>query len=102
MFRFIFSVLFNSPQSLIYQPADQTVSDALRSLPLPRDEAMIDLRDKDLKESDDKLKIKVDHSIAASLRLLGLQNLLFLLTALMMEEVYYIFPHQTHVISLFW
>jgi hypothetical protein len=82
-------------QPLFFQPSDIAVSDALASLPLPRDEPLTSLNEFDLDQNssevkvekkDDKPKSKSDHSIASSLRILGLQNLLFLVNALVMEE----------------
>lgn len=91
-------------QPLLYQPADYTVSEALRSLPLPRDEALSQIDDNLVKENmTDKSKFKADHSIALSLRVLGLQNLLFLLNSLLMEEVWtFSISHHFHSRSWLW
>lgn len=74
------------------QPSEITVSDALAFLPLPHDEPRTNLSDFDdsdvkIDKKDDKSKSKFDHNIASALRILGFQNLLFLVNALLLEEV---------------
>jgi hypothetical protein len=71
------------------------VSEALVTLPRPQDEPLMTLLELDgrgeqiaLKgeKKEQKAKSKYDHNISFALGTLGLQNLLFLVNALMMEE----------------